>query len=675
VTDPPFDDPSADQPGTVRCRDVHGTLHTMRLTAVDVFSSPGARLPTRMVSADGGPPLLQKWVARTSSGEPGPLDPLDREVRAVMRFALVFAKSYPAELPRLRYYDVDGDDPFVLLEPYRGMPVAEVRQQLAARDRYWFQVGLLKALHLAGAAGITHGGVGFDTLRWDAATRTVQLIDFEQAVRVGDPRSGTSDGGPADVRDDVWDAGLTIWRSAHPDHSGREAPDLSSDGGALRALLAGVFVDPPAARPTPEDMLAGLGEPTALQEPTALEIVDPGAPLREGLRTFDATVERTRALRAEEAQVNRPQPWGARFWTTLTGAGKRPQPAEAAEPALVRCPVCLDSYPWPDEELWLYDDKRGQYIRDTSSVRDPLRQEFLRLNSYRRCPNPSGDFTAHYLPATYHAFRTPLVVAMVGGPAAGKTHLLAAIIREVVEHGALTPYGLSAGPLDLHRHAEYWRTVIKLTEQGVQLPGTRERLTDPVYILLVRGPSGTWPVTFFDVAGEDLQAVGEADKLGRFLIGTNAVIFVHGLEPIPERSGNQAFEMSLAKLRIVQDHARLPAVIVATKSDRLRYRPPIDRWLRTERDPLSPVNAELLHSESRDVYAFLHHRREHAALAPFSVFDRCTLHFASASGSEAAAQKELFPRGFEPSRVLEPLIAILAMAGMIEGEQARRVGT
>lgn len=47
----------------------------------------------------------------------------------------------------------------------------------------------------------------------------------------------------------------------------------------------------------------------------------------------------------------------------------------------------------------------------------------------------------------------------------------------------------------------------------------------------------------------------------------------------------------------------------------------------------------------------------------------------SASGSEVAPDKEVFPRGFEPLRVVEPLVAILAMAGMIEGRQARLVGT
>jgi hypothetical protein len=263
---------------------------------------------------------------------------------------------------------------------------------------------------------------------------------------------------------------------------------------------------------------------------------------------------------------------------------------------------------------------------------------------------------------------------MVGRPAAGKTHLLAAMIREVVERGGLAPYGLAASPLDLHRHAWYRDTFVVPTERGERLPSTHEGLTEPVEILLVSGPYGARPVAFFDVAGEDLQAVGEADKLARFLVGAGALIFVHGLDPTPDRSGNQAFEMSLARLRMVPEYARLPAAIVVTKADRLRYLTSVDRWLRRPSGPLSSLDSNLLHAESRAVYAFLHGRREHAVLTPFEVFDRCTLHLVSASGGEAAPDG-VFPRGCEPLRVLEPLVAVLAMAGMIDGAQADRVGS
>jgi hypothetical protein len=651
---------------TTRCRTIDGTVCEVGLAVLTELTMPGSQLATRVVSVDGGPPLLQKWVRRPAAGQPGPLAALDREIRALHRFALAFpADPYPRELPRLLYYDVDGAEPFVLLELYRGAPVAEVLQQLSAQDRYQLQVGLLRALHLAGTAGVTHGRGDLDTVRWDAATEAIQLVDFERAALVGEPDPGRADGGPADVRDDVWDAGLAIWRVSYPAHTGRGAPDLTEDGGALSALLDGVFADSLAARPDPEDLLARL------EGPTAGPAIDLTAPLRDGQRAFDQAMQRKRARR--EAVVTPPPSWPSRIWAVLTTRRKRRRVPETPPRTLVRCPVCLDSYPLPgDDELWFYE--KEEYQLDISGGGNSRKDGSRRIDGYRRCPNPSKDAAEHYLPATYHDHGVPLVVAMIGGPAAGKTHLLAAMIHQVVERGGLTPYGLTATLLDLHRHDAYRRKCLIPIQQGERLPSTPERVSDPAEVLLIHGPGGARPLVFFDVAGEDLRAVGDRE-LARFLAGITAAIFVHGLEPAPERGGNQAFEMSLARLRAVPDLEKLPAAIVATKSDRLRYLPPVDRWMRHERGPLAPVDAALLRAESRDVFAFLHHRQEQAALAPFSVFDRCTLHFVSASGGEAAPGEKVFPRGFAPSRVLEPLVAILAMAGMIEGAQAPLVGS
>jgi hypothetical protein len=84
-----------------------------------------------------------------------------------------------------------------------------------------------------------------------------------------------------------------------------------------------------------------------------------------------------------------------------------------------------------------------------------LKNEFDLVNTYRRCPNPSQDSAEHFLPANYFAHDPPLVVALVGQPTAGKTHLLAAMVREAVERNGLAPYGLTVVPMDLHRHDAY----------------------------------------------------------------------------------------------------------------------------------------------------------------------------------------------------------------------------
>jgi hypothetical protein len=234
--------------------------------------------------------LVQNWVPRTDSGKPGPLDQLDREILATHRFAQLFpSDTYPRELPRLRYYDVDSEDPFILLAAYRGVPATEVLPHMTAQDRHRLQISLLRALHFVGAAGMAHGRVDHDVLRWDSETRSVQLINFEYAT-------------PADIREDMWDAGLAVWRTTHLEHTGSEAPHLDADSGALRALLADVFVDP-ADRPSPADLL------TRLREPTQIRVIDLDAQLQPGMRAFDSAMQRKRDHHTE----NRVAPWRSRF--------------------------------------------------------------------------------------------------------------------------------------------------------------------------------------------------------------------------------------------------------------------------------------------------------------------------------------------------------------------------
>ena len=97
---------------------------------------------------------------------------------------------------------------------------------------------------------------------------------------------------------------------------------------------------------------------------------------------------------------------------------------------------------------------------------------------------------------------------------------------------------------------------------------------------------------------------------------------------------------------------------------------PADKWLR--RGTEVTLDASLIHAESRDAFAYLHQQGAVASLGPFEVFSRCTLHFVSASGGDVSVDK--FARGVRPTRVMQPLVAILAMAGVISGPEAGKVG-
>jgi hypothetical protein len=347
----------------------------------------------------------------------------------------------------------------------------------------------------------------------------------------------------------------------------------------------------------------------------------------------------------------------------------------------VRCPICADEYAWPEEPvISLYDAEHSRYDLVDVSALTPAKQADLARRGYRECPNPSGDTPAHHLPATYADYSDPLVVGLVGASTSGKTHLLTAMIRQAYT-GGLRPYRITTTALDFHRHAHFREDYIEPFERGGALPATETGIVEAADILLLRGPAGDRPVTFFDVAGEDLESPEARNRASRFLVGADAVIFVHASEdpletqrPVAE-SENKSFDLAIERLRGVDRAGPLPATVAVTKSDRLRYQPPADRWLR--RGDEQVLDAARIRAESRDVYAYLHHIGAGASLRPFESFARSTMHFVSASGGDAVgdAKKKWFPRGVRPTRVLEPLVSILAMTGVIPGPEAEKVGT
>jgi len=354
------------------------------------------------------------------------------------------------------------------------------------------------------------------------------------------------------------------------------------------------------------------------------------------------------------------------------------------QPIMVRCPTCADEFLWQgNDPVFRYDEAISDYEPIDLGRMSESRVATALREGYRKCPNPSGDATEHYLPATYWTYPDPLVIGLVGAPAAGKTHLLTAMIWAAYQH-ALKPYGIETSALDFHRHHEFERLYMRPFQDGGELAGTRTNVSEAVDILLMRGPGGTRPVTFFDVAGEDLER-SSANRATRFLASANAVIFVHGLEDPPEEgrpaASNTAwsFELAVERLRGMPGGVdRIPAVLAVTKADRKRYVPPVDRWLRAAPHGL---DAGLIRDQTRDVYAYLHHAGQTGALRPFEAFRRCTMHFVSASGKDSVAvdpgadrTERHFPRGISPMHVLEPLVAILAMTGMLDGPEARKVG-
>src|SRR5262249_43230154 len=150
----------------------------------------------------------------------------------------------------------------------------------------------------------------------------------------------------------------------------------------------------------------------------------------------------------------------------------------------------------------------------------------------------------------------PLVIGIVGSSRSGKSHLLAAMIAEIVR-GGLQPYHLTFAPLDHRLHDRYMQEKAKpLVVDSERLAPTPEAVVRFADGLLITSPAGTRPVVFFDVAG---GALLERGLTGRFLLAANGLIFVvdpgtaPGMDPPADPVRGQptsdpAFDNVLARL-------------------------------------------------------------------------------------------------------------------------------
>jgi len=368
-------------------------------------------------------------------------------------------------------------------------------------------------------------------------------------------------------------------------------------------------------------------------------------------------------------------------------AAARTETVVSAQGPQVRCPYCLDHVAWNEDELYL-PDARSTYQRiDVSRITDPIKRHERMRNTFMRCPNPTGDEEReHYLPTDYMIHEPPLVIGLVGDALSGKTHLLAAMIAGI-DAGGLRPYGVTHSAVDKEHHQAYCASRVEPLRQGRMLASTVSHQGDLVQFadaLLLRVGGRTRPIAFFDVSGEDLAA-GAREM--QFLAAADAFVFV--VDPVfaidlPElrriagagayRANGSDRTFTAVMDRLPRDAPLLeqPVAVAVTKSDLLRFEPPVDAWLGSRPPVPGRVDPARIDAESRDVYSFLHAHEAYAWLGPFEEFRRCTMHFVSATG--ARDRDGHFPGGIRPRRVLEPIVSILAMCGMLDQAGIERVG-
>jgi hypothetical protein len=359
-------------------------------------------------------------------------------------------------------------------------------------------------------------------------------------------------------------------------------------------------------------------------------------------------------------------------------SGPAPSPASPVPPTShaprVMCPMCLGDIPnWGTLDYWRWDATLSEYVKiDIPADLNERQRARFTYGASVRCPASTGVTTvAHYLPARYGRFGDPVLLGFVGLTQSGKTHLLASMVGEI---SRLADYGIDVTELDRATHHDFLEKSVKPLIAGHKvLPGTPDdastTLTDAFIVRQGNGPERV--VALFDVSGGDLA---RRDSTKEFLWIANGLFFVIDPDHITAtRIGDETFSNVLDIMGESPVSQRASAAIVLNKADKIRFEDPIARWLRAGNGTLDPT--EFLR-ESADVYAYLEQRKAMALLRPFQASPKGTLHVASPTGGaqEGEDKASKYPRGVTPLRVLRPLVAMLAMTGVLTGSQSEQIG-
>ncbi|MFE3637929.1 hypothetical protein [Streptomyces cellostaticus] len=625
---------------------------------------------------DEGQQCLQVRLGAAEAANPAARALLDTEAGTALHLHRVLDDTEYAPLfPRVVGYEPDAAEPFLLYAAPRGVPAART-QVMAATDQQRLTRDLLLALCLLADQGLVPRGVSPATVLWDGAR--VQFWGLEAMTRTGRPRAPWGrppycspeqrrGEGHAEPRDAVWSAAQVLYRlvTGRPGPADRAPADLG-EYRALARTLRQAFAPRAADRPTPAQLL---------------ELLAPGAARRVRL-TLPADEERPHREAFEEAlRLKRQAPVSV----TEDGTGAAGGPGNGQ----LLCPYCLETIQLDLGKLFVTDSRMQYKPLDLAGINNPVRRNDVMRGAMQRC-TADPDFPEHFIPVPYLMYGRPLTVALVGQSSTGKSHLLTQMIAAVTD-GGLEPFGLKWQSVNPEQHARFVRERVQPLRSGRVLGHSAAlglndfaRFVESLLITDARGQ--VRPVAFFDLGGEDLV---RTDGALRFLLGVDALIFVVDpvlALPLPQldhvrerlgvevnRDGDLAFGTVLDRLPKNGPYLDVPTAVVLGKADLLRFQPPVDRWL--ARPPATALDPAPVREESRDVYGLLRRYAGQAWLRPFDGIRRCTLHIASATGGQEAHGR--YPAGAGPRRVLEPLLALLAMHGLIDvpgGAEALAVG-
>ncbi|WP_329341659.1 hypothetical protein OG866_37230 [Streptomyces sp. NBC_00663] len=615
----------------------------------------------------------------------------------------------PRQLTHVLAYD-DSTRPHRLLLDGRGVPLSgfETPDVLHGPRLRGVVQDLFEAVAGLHEPRLVHGRISPEHLWWDPA-EGLQLGGLDGAVYATEPlpdrpatawdAPGFRPGLPASADQDVLSAALVaFWMATGetlPRGSSREHIHAVLDQGHeewLQELLRAAFplgsaVSPPA-RELVRRLVDGATPSGLFERPLAEQAKRRETLAREEFRALRAR-QRTGAgrLRANgyaPPAVRPPGRW-RRLGRRLRIVTDRPLPTLGP----VECPMCLRALNWDTAERVVLDASGGMLPEADLPTHSAAERDAQLARTYVVCPG-NDDVPQHELPYRYPLFGTePVRIGLVGASSTGKSHLLAAMIDQARKSTVMARYGLRVEALDPQRYHLYLNEVVAPFIDGrEELVATADRpeLRYSTGLVVTDEHSGrSHSVVFFDVAGGRLERPGrESDFLNRLsaLLCVVDPTRVYGLTSQGGTTGRDpAFEHVRQRLRQQQANPALPflpvpCALVVTKSDLLRFRGyrEIDGWLHEKPDAEGDLST--VERESEDVYAFLGARGGGDWLQLAGECQGSTLHLASATGTgpraqaDQAAARRFDETLFRQHRVLRPLLALLAMKGVMTGPAA-----
>ena len=175
-------------------------------------------------------------------------------------------------------------------------------------------------------------------------------------------------------------------------------------------------------------------------------------------------------------------------------------------------------------------------------------------------------------------------------------------------------------------------------------------------------------VALFDVAGGDLARVDETKSSCGSPTGCSSSSI--RIPDRTQRAEDETFNNVLDLVKAQAGPGQVSAAIMLNKADLVRFEEPVTRWLRSDSETLDP--AEFLRKAAMSMPTCTKERTGDGA--PIRECDKATLHVASPTGGAGIGEGGVYPRGVTPRRVLRPLVAMLAMTGVLTGPEAEKVG-